>query len=722
MPSPFDPADGTAILRTMRLRLPRLPALRILAGCLLGLAAARACEQCRLSYFNGMEAAPKASALHPDAKIVAYTLEIGERTLSPAGSPTRVLTVNGGTPGPVLRFREGDVARITVRNTFTDEDTSIHWHGLLVPNLEDGVPGLTTPRIAPGKSRVFEFLVKQSGTYWYHSHTGLQLQGGVAGAIVIEPKETAPGAEHVDHDVAILLSDWTDEAPREVQRTLLRGGDWYSFRRGTAQSWLGAYQAGKLSDYLSREKSLVPPMDLSDVAFDAFLMNGQRSLHLPGKPGERVRVRLVNASAATYFYLESALGALRVTHADGQAITPFDQRRLLIAPAENYDLVIRIPAEGSWDLRATAQDGSGAVSAWWGEGLAHPTPAPPKPDPYGMNTYLRGILDQLDPEPGATEAERPLSPYGKFRAAQPRPVAGVHRNLTLNLTGDMMRYEWTFDGTLPADAEAVRLKAGEALRVRLVNNTMMHHPIHFHGHFFRLVDQDGAAPATAPRKHTLDVPPMSVRTIEFTADEGMGDWLLHCHLLYHHTSGMMRVIRVTGADGAEPPHAPALHQMETGFTWGEATLLSNHALGYATFQDGRSNWTAVWDAGLRRHTGHEAELTYQRWLSPRLSVFAGYRFDTMDGGVDGLLAGATYRLPYFIDARLSQQSGGETRLGLMKSLALTDRLGLDLSVQHGTLTGSATSAHLRYLLNKETSLVGGWSSDFGLGAGITLRF
>lgn len=722
MPSPFDPAAGSAILRVMRLRLPRLPALRILAGCLLGLAAARACEQCRLSYFNGMEAAPKASALHPDAKVVEYTLEIGERTLSPAGRPTRVLTVNGGTPGPVLRFREGDVARVTVRNTLATEDTSIHWHGLLVPNLEDGVPGLTTPRLAPGQSRVFEFLLRQSGTYWYHSHSGLQLQGGVHGAIVIEPKEPAPADERVDHDVAILLSDWTDEAPREVQRTLLRGSDWYAFRRGTAQSLLGAYQAGRLDDYLAREKALVPAMDLSDVAFDAFLMNGRRSLKLPGKPGERVRVRLVNASAATYFYLESAMGALRVTHADGQAITPFDQSRLMIAPAENYDLLLRIPAEGAWDLRATAQDGSGAVSAWWGEGTAHPTPPPPRPEPYGMNAYLRSILDQLDPEPGAPEPARPLSPYGKFRAAKPHPVPAAHRDLTLKLTGDMLRYEWTFDGTLPADAEALRLKAGEALRIRLVNNTMMHHPIHFHGHFFRLVDQDGAAPATAPLKHTLDVPPMSARTIEFSADEGMGDWLLHCHLLYHHTSGMMRVIRVTGADGAEPPHAPALHAMETGFAWGEASFLSNHATGFATYQEGRNNWTATWDAGLKHAAGHEAELTYQRSLGTRLGVFAGYRFDSMDGGVDGLLAGVGYRLPYFVEARLSQQSGGETRLGLMKSLALTDRLGLDLTVQRGRLTGTATSAHLRYLLDKETSLTAGWSSDFGLGAGLTLRF
>jgi len=339
-----------------------------------------------------MEAAPKASALHPAAKVVAYTLEIGARTLSPAGSPARVLTVNGGTPGPVLRFREGDVARITVRNTFTDEDTSIHWHGLLVPNLEDGVPGLTTPRIAPGQSRVFEFLVKQNGTYWYHSHTGLQLQGGVTGAIVIEPKEPMPGAEHVDHDVAILLSDWTDEAPHEVQRTLMRGGDWYSFRRGTAQSWLGAYQAGKLSDYLSREKSLVPPMDLSDVAFDAFLMNGQRSLHLPGKPGERVRRNLLLPR-------ERAGGAPR-----DACRRPGDHPVRPTPPADRARGELR-PRDSHPRRRLLGLAGDGPGWLWSGLGLVGRGPRPPDPRPAQARPVRHEHLPSEYPRPIGSRAK-----------------------------------------------------------------------------------------------------------------------------------------------------------------------------------------------------------------------------------------------------------------------------------------------------------------------------
>ena len=683
-------------------------------------ASADACELCRQAYVAAIEAAPKASALYPQARVIEYKLAITEQTLSPAGSPAQVLTINGGTPGPVLRFREGDVARITVTNGLTDDTTSLHWHGVLVPNLEDGVPVVTTPIIAPGKSRTFEFLIRQHGTYWYHSHTGHQEQRGVYGAIVIEPKEPTIKA---DHDQVIVLGDWTNEHPTEVQRTLLRGSDWYAFRKGTSQSLLGAYQTGKLGEYLDREKALVPPMDLSDVAYDAFLMNGKRGLTLPGKPGETVRVRLINAGAASYFYLDAATVPLRIVSADGQDVVPFEQQRLLMGPAETYDLLMTVPADGSHELRATAQDGSGSVSAWLGAGSAirHATP-PPSPERYGMNGYLTSILDQLDPEPGAKEADRPLSPYAKLRAAKAHPVATTHRELTLKLTGDMIRYEWSFDGLDPHEAEAIKVKEGESLRVRLVNNTMMHHPIHFHGHFFRLVDAGDKDPATSLLKHTVDVPPMSVRTIEFTANEGQGDWLLHCHLLYHHLTGMVRTIRVTAADGAEPPHPAATHSMPTVYAWGQAAFTTASASGYATVQSGRNNLNVRWDEGMRHDDGHERELSYSRYVDTRLTLLAGYRFDTMEEGRDGPFAGASFRLPYFIDFALTHQSGGETRGMLMKTLPLTDRLSLDLGYRYGRQTGVSTSADLRYLLTKQLSLTAGYSSDFGAGIGILIRF
>jgi len=679
-----------------------------------------ACELCRAAYFGALEAAPKASQTHPNARVVAYKLEIGASELSPAGKPVQVLTVNGTSPGPVLRFREGDVARITVRNTLQHEDASIHWHGLLVPNLEDGVPLLTTPAIGPGQSRVFEFLIKQHGTYWYHSHTAYQKQRGIHGAIVIEP--SLASNVKIDHDQAIVLSDWTNEAPHEVQRTLQRGSDWYALRKGAAQSLYGAWKAGHLGEYLDREKALVPPMDFGDVAYDAFLMNGQRRLQLPGQPGETIRVRLINAGAATYFYLDAATGPLRIIAADGLDVKPLETTRLLIGPAECYDLLVTIPRSGKWELRATAQDGSGAVSAWLGAGETHSAVGPPKPNPYGMSDYLMSILDQLDPEPGAKPFDRPLSPYASLRAAQPHAVPTNAREVTLKLAGDMMRYVWSFDGLSAEEAGPLKVRRDETIRVKLVNNTMMHHPIHFHGHFFRLVTPGEDDPATAPLKHTVDVPPMSTRLIEFTANEGEGDWLLHCHLLYHHASGMMRVIRVTGPAGEEPPHAPMLHVMENRFAWGEVTLTSAFHQASATLRQGNHDFTLDWMQGAHSGDGHEGLLAYRYYAGPRWTWFAGYRADSMMGGVNGLVAGATYRLPYFIDVTFSQQSRGESRLAVAKSLQLFDGLGLNLSLQHGRHTGTAGAAMLNYTLTKETSLTLGYSSEFGTGAGLTFRF
>lgn len=687
---------------------------------LVAVAPGQACELCRAAYFAALEAAPKASKQHPDARVVTYTLDIGASELSPAGKPVQVLTINGTSPGPVLRFREGDVARITVRNTLRSEDASIHWHGLLVPNLEDGVPLLTTPPIGPGQSRVFEFLIRQNGTYWYHSHTAHQEQRGIFGAIVIEPRQATN--LKTDHDQAIVLSDWTNEDPNEVQRTLQRGSDWYALRKGAAQSLFGAWQAGHLGEYLDREKALVPPMDFGDVAYDAFLMNGQRRLQLPGRPGETIRVRLINAGAATYFYLDAATGPLRIIAADGQDVKALETKRLLIGPAECYDILVTIPRAGTWELRATAQDGSGAVSAWLGAGETHVAVGPPKPNPYGMSDYLMSILDQLDPEPGVQSFDRPLSPYASLRAAQPQAVPASAREVTLKLSGDMVRYVWSFDGISAEEAGPIKVRRDETIRVKLVNNTMMHHPIHFHGHFFRLVTPEEDDPSTAPLKHTVDVPPMSTRLIEFTANEGDGDWLLHCHLLYHHVSGMMRVIRVTGPAGEEPPHEPMLHEKESRFAWGEATLTSAFHQASATLRQGNHDVTLDWLQGARAGDGHEGLLAYRHYVSQRWTWFAGYRVDTMMGGDKGLVAGATYRLPYFIDVTFSQQSGGESRLALAKSLQLTDRLSLHLSLQQGRHTGTAGGAMLNCTLTKETSLSLGYSSEFGTGGGLTFRF
>ena len=328
------------------------------------------------------------------ARLVEYDLTIREQTVAPAGKPVRGLTINGTIPGPVLRFREGDTARIHLHNQLRGESTSLHWHGLLVPNIADGVPRLTTPLIPAGTSYTYEFPLKHAGTYWYHSHTALQEQRGVYGAIVVEPKAGEP--HRADREHVVVISDWTNENPASVMRTLMRGSDWYSIKKGTAQSIFGAARAGHWKNYWSREWARMPAMDVSDVAYDAFLVNGQRSLRLEARPGERVKLRVINAGAASYFYVNAATGPLTIVAADGPAVQPIRQQRLLMGMAETYDVIVTMPAAGAWEFRATAQDGSGHASVWLGSGAEHAAPDIPLLDPYDMDAAMSTALDELD--------------------------------------------------------------------------------------------------------------------------------------------------------------------------------------------------------------------------------------------------------------------------------------------------------------------------------------
>lgn len=679
---------------------------------------------------------------------VTYTLDIATTTLTPAGTSQEAMTINGGIPGPVLRFREGDMADILVRNRLTDEDTSIHWHGLLVPNSEDGVPYTTTPPIPPGQERRFRFRLTHAGTYWYHSHTGLQEQRGVYGAIVIEPaKPTIP----VERDEVLVLSDWTDESPTEVMRTLMRGSDWYAIRKGTAQSIFGAAQAGHLGDYLVRERARLPPMDVSDVAYDAFLVNGKRQVDLPAKPGDRVRLRIINAGASTYFYLHSASGPLTIISADGNDVQPIQQQRLLIGMAETYDLLYTVPASGSWELRATAQDGSGHASAYIGSGAGLDVEPMAPINPYSMSQSMAAILDQLD-ESGslsdaqalAAESPRPLPPYKRLRALRPTalPTDAPVRTLDLHLTGDMVRYIWSINGKTIGEDSTIPVRRGEILRLVLINDTMMHHPMHLHGHFFRLLMSGGPSPDHAPLKHTVDVPPMSRRTIEFLANEDK-DWLFHCHLLYHHKNGMARVFSY---DDQGPDHQPQHEDGDVFYPMLDATLLSNLTYGRLALMNQRNDLALSWDAGWGKPSDlddadYDVDATWLRYWNARWSTFVGLRgtnqvhgdrdslFGSRDAAVDlgndaevVAIAGVIHRLPYNIDTTFSVTSAGDARLGVAKSLQLTDRLSVPWRIEYDTAQDAMAMAGLSYTISKSVSAVVLYDTDDRLGAGVALRF
>jgi FtsP/CotA-like multicopper oxidase with cupredoxin domain len=682
------------------------------------------------------------------ARVVEYELTIAESTLAPAGKNVRALTINGGIPGPVLHFTEGDTARITVRNNLRREETSIHWHGLLVPNLEDGVPGLTTPRIKPGGSRVFEFKLRHAGTYWYHSHTGLQEQRGVYGSIVIAPR----GGEKVraDREHVLVVSDWTNDSPSEVMKTLMRGSDWYAIRKGTTQSVLGAAQSGYLKQFFKREWSRLPPMDVSDVAYDAFLINGRRRTTLAGRAGETLRLRVINAGASTYFYLESSAGPLTIVASDGMNVRPIRQKRLLIGNGETYDLLVKVPPSGQWEFRASANDGSGHASAFFGSGEPHPAPSLPKPNGYSMTAALAAVLDQLDETGSLTDAqalaqekERPLPPYRRLHATGDTRIPGrkTPRTIPLKLTGDMMRYIWSINDKTVNEETKILVKRGEVIRFEIINNTMMHHPMHLHGHFFRLL-MDPAAPAKdAPLKHTVDVPPMSRRLIEFLANEEK-DWFFHCHILYHMHSGMARV--VSYAEQGEN-HRPRLDRREHDAIslMADFSAQTHMSMGMAMAQNARNNFGVMWDIGwghdnmgeMESHDGgpmhsheskpdidYEVDVMWQRYIDPRWSAMLGYRFTNKEDERNRAFGGIMHMLPGMFMATATVDSEGAFRFGLSKGLQITERLGTFARLEYDTNSEWDWSTGATWTLSRRVSLIAEYDSDHGFGGGLQFRF
>ncbi len=709
-------------------------------------------------------------------RIVDVNLEIAEEVRSPAGSPVRALTINGTVPGPTIRFREGDSARIHVHNRLKHGETSLHWHGLLVPNDQDGVPHLNTPPIAAGATFTYEFPLRQSGTYWFHSHTGLQEQRGVFGSIVVEPRNSEKRS--AIRDQVLLLSDWSNESPEEILRTLKRGSKWYGIKKGTAQSLWGAHQAGELGHYFSREKSRMPPMDVSDIAYDAFLVNGQRKFQVAGKPGETVRLRVINGSAATYFYLQSATGPLTIVAADGPSVQPTHVNRLLIGIAETYDLLVQIPKSGSWEIRATAQDGSGMATAMIGNGAIHAAPDIPKPNLYNHESMLKAAMEEADSPmdtpaetstsmaakpsmsmhsgpraplaKGSMEEERPLSPYRQLRALAPTtlPQNLPRRTVELHLTGDMQRYVWSFNGKTISEESTIDVKRGEILRMELVNDSMMHHPIHLHGHFFRLLNGQGDF---APLKHTVDVPPMGRRVIEFEANE-FGDWMFHCHILYHMMEGMARVLHYepqqpasdaystarpaskpgngsaqTQASPKAPNSAPHLgeHAMPMHYAFADFSTLSNLSEGSARILSGRNSLLFPWEIGKKYSadkTEYETDLLYERYLNPNWGVFGGARLSNQTPGGNRPVAGVWNRLPYLVMSSLSVDGKGAVRAGLSKELQITDRFAIDLRTRYDTRQRWESAVGATLTLTKALSLSASYHSEYGLGAGLAFHF
>lgn len=525
-------------------------------------------------------------------------LTIGHSPFAVGGRTGHAITVNGVLPAPLIRLREGQNVRIHVENTL-DEDTSIHWHGLILPFHMDGVPGISFPGILPKTTFTYEFPIVQNGTYWYHSHSGLQEQSGHYGPLVIDPADADPVAYDREH--VIVLSDWTFLHPHALFGKLKQQGGYFNRQRQTFGGLIGGEEdlarTMPLEERVMWGEMRMDPADIADVTGTTytFLVNGhgpQENWTGLFRPGERVRLRFINASAMTIFNVRIPGLPMTVVAADGQNVRPVETDEFQISVAETYDVVVTPTEDRAFTLVAESIDRSGMGRATLAPRMGMQAPVPPlrrKPVlgmkdmgmggmdhgampgmDHGSTSMSHGMrdkslvpddvevgvgVDMIAPMPVDRTGDRPLGledePHRVLTYHDLAPLTPFHdkrqptRSVDIHLTGNMERFMWSFDGKkLNEGAEPIRFARDERVRVNLINNSMMSHPIHIHGHFFELVT---GMPHGHPIKHTVNVMPGGKASFDLTAD-APGDWAFHCHLLYHMHAGMMNVVKVRPMD------------------------------------------------------------------------------------------------------------------------------------------------------------------------------
>ena len=694
------------------------------------------------------------------SKELHYDLTIDYQNVNFTGKSVKAMTINGGIPGPTIKATEGDWVNIKVTNKM-DVDTSIHWHGILFPgrNDQDGVPNLTTPPIKAHSSLQFRFPFIQSGTYWYHSHTGLQEQRGVYGSIMIQPKKKR---YKVDRELIVVLSDWTNEDPEEVMRTLKSGSEYYAIKKGSVQSLWGAIQNDAVGNMLTQWGNQMPGMDISDVYYDAFLINGKQNSTFKAKAGEKIRLRIINASASTYFYVQYAGDPLRIISSDGVDVKPFDQDKLLIAVAETYDAIVTVPVNGSFELRATAQDGSGKASLFLGKGEMVSVKGIAKPNLYAMkcggsmnmkgkgiggsksmkcsgrNAMNRKSASDMKCSGGrstdsmkcggamnrkkmsTSSPERPLTPYPKLKALEDTTLDKTRpwREVYLTLNGDMRTYIWSFNGKTIREEDKIHIKKGENVRFIFENKTMMHHPLHLHGHFFRVVNKNGTH---SPLKHTVDIAPLGTSVIEFAANYEK-DWLFHCHILYHMVSGMARVVSYDTAKTQEEQESykTFMNHFDKWYFWGNMLVLNSMNEGMISAASGKNSFIAYWESDYKE--GYDTYFVYNRFIDRYSSWFAGVSVADREQHKSRAIIGYNYLLPGLIDAKLWVDSEREARIWFTKEIMLTNNTGLELEYKYDTELKDEWSATLDYRINKQLSIDARYHSETKWGVGLRWYF
>ena len=729
-----------------------------------------------------------------------YNLTLEQREMTLGGVTSKAMTINGQIPGPVLEFTEGDLAIINVTNKM-DEETSVHWHGLILPNFYDGVPYLTTPPIEPGGTFQYRIPINQSGTYWYHSHTMLQEQKGVYGSIIIQPKEKTLD---YDKELVVVLSDWTNEKPMNVLRNLKRGNEWYQVKKGTAVPLSRVIKEGALGAQFKFWRDRMEGADIADIYYPAFLTNGKKQADYPEfLPGEKVRLRFINASASTYYWMDFGGGNPMIVSSDGIDVEPISKSRFLFGIAETYDVIVTIP-EGTVEITATAQDGSGDTSLRIGQGTLYPARRIDRPDKvemmkqmakmdmkmgapsmvgnkkkntpevlmqkYGMKMDMKdgqmNMNDNMSMKDGAMNDKMNMDEHMNhndqmmqkdtssfdyntrktyfnydFLKAKENTTYKADlpvNDILLNLTGNMQRYVWSMNGVPLSETDKIKIKGGEVTRITLNNLTMMHHPMHLHGHYFRVINENGKR---SPLKHTVNVPPMQKVVIEFYNEE-YGDWFFHCHVLYHMMGGMARVFSYdTPRDKrmADYPVQKLIDETDHYYSWGMARLGSNFSELFLTTSNIRNEF------GLRAELDYdqnlEAEVNYNRYLNDWVRVYVGVNTETeIPNSYDEFntvgLVGVKYFTPYRFNVDVSIDHQLRPRIRLDRELLIFPRVFLegeyeyridfgwvnDLENNNSYESETQWLVGASYILSRNFSIQGNYNNRYGWGGGLTARF
>ncbi|MDF3079136.1 MAG: copA 3 [Sphingobacteriaceae bacterium] len=722
-------------------------------------------------------------------KVVRYDLYVKDTLVNYTGKEKPAIAVNGQIPMPTLEFTEGDTAEIVVHNQLK-ENTSLHWHGVFVPNKEDGVPFLTQMPIKPGTSYTYRFPIIQNGTHWYHSHSGLQEQNGMFGSFIMKKKAGDRTFRKGIDDlptVPIILSEWTNLDPENVQRMLSNASDWFAIKKGATQSYAEAIRRGQFTAKLTNEWKRMMAMDVSDIYYDQVQMNGNHFTDLKSingkalKAGDKVRLRIANGGASSYFWLRYSGGKITVVASDGNDVEPVEVGRLIIAVSETYDIVLTIPEAGkAYELMATTEDRTQSTSYFIGNGAKQPVGEMPRlkyfegmkmmNDMMKMNGDLDDMgmsmsLNQMDmnavmyPEiSGEADKGMKMGEGTSHHQAEPQgdittlnytmlksplnttlPKAAPVKELKFTLTGNMNRYVWSMDNRVLAESDKIPVKKGEILRITLHNNSMMRHPMHLHGFDFRVLNGQGE---NAPLKNVLDIMPMETDTIEFLANTE-GDWFFHCHILYHMMAGMNRVLAVGDYKNPELPDKEIAYKMlqrESNMVHfsTENDFATNGNDGQAMLMNARWNLGTEWRLGYNDMHGYEVEthlgrlLGKNQWYMPFMGFDWRYRKMGIDeqeknifGQVDkkdnraAVSVGMMATLPMLVNLQGEVYHDGIVRFSLMREdIPVSSRLRAGFMVN----TDKEYMLDMRYIFTRNLGIRTHYDSDMGFGVGLSLNY